>query len=395
MGTDLSYYDILGIDENATHDQIRASYREMSKALHPDKNRFGTPLMKQINEAYETLSSPAKRSVYDSELNAKNGTSGNPTRIPIEPYLCMICNDIVNKEFFEASCCARLCCGSCLDAPVGQLDSLLGRHCRNVCPNMSCQQPITWPAGGGRCPVGWAFSSKFIQVQIDAIAPTHVCGKNVLPEYLNAHLIICPKMNTECFMCSGKGKCVPFNGYEVQCGACDGRRFLPGLDWTRCFKCNGTGAFFSVYNTWLNCSTCGAKGALKGQWTMCYRCAGKGAADCPGCNTDGALKGHWSRCYKCRGHGNDLNCICQTKGALEGKWTGCFKCEGVGWVTTNKGARNNCDACGARGGLEGFNAQPCRFCNGCGCANCSWKGWEKCECGSSCKGHEYGTIRSI
>lgn len=404
MGADrLSYYEILGVKHDATEDEVKASYREMAKSLHPDKNKFGAQLMKQINEAYATLSDPAMRREYDRTVHEQNGQSdsvspptkkrrrdASPERKRIQPFLCIICDEIANKDFWETSCCARLCCESCLGIGVA------GKT-RTVCPNVSCQYPIRLSCAIP--PVGWVKSSKFIQKQIDYVAPAHLCGRNILPEDLDAHNLVCPKLNTQCFMCSGQGKYMSLLGVEVQCRSCDGRKFLSGVDWTKCYKCDGRGSYDTKMGATVACDACHVKGALKGHWTKCFRCNGVSAYDtavgitvnCTACNAKGALKGlHWQRCFKCKGIGG-ADCTCRAKGALEGKWTICFKCEGVGWVTTMKGARNNCDACNAKGGLEGFNLRPCHLCKGCGCKHCSWKGSEKCKCAPSCNGHSLGT----
>ena len=63
----ISYYDALGIKRNASSDEIRAAYKRQSLQLHPDKNAFGDPLMKYVNEAYETLSDEGRRVKYDRD----------------------------------------------------------------------------------------------------------------------------------------------------------------------------------------------------------------------------------------------------------------------------------------------------------------------------------------
>ncbi len=62
------YYKILGIGKNATDKDIKKAYRKLARQLHPDINP-GDPKaeerFKDLNEAYEVLSDPAKREKYD------------------------------------------------------------------------------------------------------------------------------------------------------------------------------------------------------------------------------------------------------------------------------------------------------------------------------------------
>jgi curved DNA-binding protein CbpA len=63
------YYQILGVDSNATEKEIRQSYRKLAFQYHPDKNKdnpAASEKMKEFNEAYAILSNPVKRREYDS-----------------------------------------------------------------------------------------------------------------------------------------------------------------------------------------------------------------------------------------------------------------------------------------------------------------------------------------
>ncbi|MBU0633256.1 molecular chaperone DnaJ [bacterium] len=64
----LSYYEILEIDQNADKTVIKKAYRRLAKEHHPDKNQGDTEAerkFKFINEAYQVLSDDKQRSIYD------------------------------------------------------------------------------------------------------------------------------------------------------------------------------------------------------------------------------------------------------------------------------------------------------------------------------------------
>jgi curved DNA-binding protein len=62
------YYDILGVDRNASQQTIKEAYRRLAFQYHPDRNKgdaAATEKMKDINEAYAVLSDVSKRREYD------------------------------------------------------------------------------------------------------------------------------------------------------------------------------------------------------------------------------------------------------------------------------------------------------------------------------------------
>lgn len=65
MGKD--YYGVLGIKRDASEDEIKKAYRKQALKYHPDKNKSpgAEDKFKEIAEAYDVLSDPKKKDVYD------------------------------------------------------------------------------------------------------------------------------------------------------------------------------------------------------------------------------------------------------------------------------------------------------------------------------------------
>ena len=70
-----NYYDILGVKENASQDDIKKSYRKLAKENHPDAGG-NEDKFKKISEAYDTLSDDQKRRMYDQRRTNPFGGNG-------------------------------------------------------------------------------------------------------------------------------------------------------------------------------------------------------------------------------------------------------------------------------------------------------------------------------
>src|SRR5206468_7526578 len=97
------YYGILGIRRDASSDEIKKAYRRLARELHPDVNpdpqtqeRF-----KEITQAYEVLSDPEKRQMYDLGVDpfaaSTAGAGAGPFGAGFNPL-----NDLLD-QFFGAA----------------------------------------------------------------------------------------------------------------------------------------------------------------------------------------------------------------------------------------------------------------------------------------------------
>lgn len=67
----MNYYEILGVDRNATPEDIKKAYRRLASKNHPDKGG-DTQKFQEIQTAYDTLSNPERRAQYDAPRQNQN-----------------------------------------------------------------------------------------------------------------------------------------------------------------------------------------------------------------------------------------------------------------------------------------------------------------------------------
>ena len=96
---DFDFYKVLGLDKNATQEQIKSAYRKLAIKYHPDKNpgdKNAEEMFKKISVAYDTLSDPKKRSDYDNRGSSPFGKGGSSR---YSSFSDNDINDIFNKFF--------------------------------------------------------------------------------------------------------------------------------------------------------------------------------------------------------------------------------------------------------------------------------------------------------
>lgn len=71
-----NYYETLGVEKNASKDDIKKAFRKLAHQHHPDKNGGDDKKFKEVNEAYQVLSDEQKRAQYDQFGSAGPGAGG-------------------------------------------------------------------------------------------------------------------------------------------------------------------------------------------------------------------------------------------------------------------------------------------------------------------------------
>jgi DnaJ-class molecular chaperone len=72
MSDNFNPYNVLGLNSNASGDDIKKAYKRLALLYHPDKNNGNDLMFKRINEAYQILNDPVKKELYDTKHEMDN-----------------------------------------------------------------------------------------------------------------------------------------------------------------------------------------------------------------------------------------------------------------------------------------------------------------------------------
>jgi len=219
------YYEILGVSRNASTEEIKKAFRRLALKYHPDRNKSpeAEEKFKEIGEAYEVLSDPEKRRLYDMYGHA--GLKGTT----FTDFSSINLNDLLESIF-----------GGFGGFGFGDIfDGIFGRR------RPSSRYSRTAPRKGAN-------------IRYDLEITLEEAYKGVKKEIKVPHTETCIK-------CAGKGTAP---GYEPEvCPSCNGtgqkqtvQRTLMGqiVTITDCKECRGTGRVIRK-----KCPECKGKGTVK------------------------------------------------------------------------------------------------------------------------------------
>ncbi|CAM4787793.1 unnamed protein product [Rotaria magnacalcarata] len=180
MVVDTKYYDILGVQPNATVDEIKKAYRKLALKLHPDKNGGNDPeQFKQLSQAYEALSDEKKRSLYDQF--GEKGLKEGPNSDSSDPF--DIFNMFFNEELYNGAV-----------RKLALQKNVVCNKCEGIGGKKGAVSKCTTCNGSG-----------FV-VRINQIAPGMI-----------------QQMRSHCSDCEGQGKKIDA---KDKCKTCDGKKIV-------------------------------------------------------------------------------------------------------------------------------------------------------------------------
>ncbi|CAF1170854.1 unnamed protein product [Adineta steineri] len=131
--TNEDYYDILGVNQRATDEEIKQAYRKLALRLHPDKNSDpqATAQFQVVAKAYKVLGNPRSRATYDLLGSQAAGMIDQYDDYPETLRELSTCKKVLYGFIFVLTgccfgfgcgclCCCCCCCGFCCNNCCGK-----------------------------------------------------------------------------------------------------------------------------------------------------------------------------------------------------------------------------------------------------------------------------------
>ena len=127
------YYEVLGVDRNATPDEVKKAFRRLARQYHPDHNNAdgAEARFKELGEAYEVISDLEKRSAYDRYGHA--GLQGFDPGRGFDGADVSLARDEISE--MNPSSTSLM--------PEGLLDGLTDQQLRDIFAYLRIPQPIS------------------------------------------------------------------------------------------------------------------------------------------------------------------------------------------------------------------------------------------------------------
>ncbi|KAG6395055.1 hypothetical protein SASPL_145646 [Salvia splendens] len=246
------FYDVLGVNRNATASEIKKAYYGLAKQLHPDTNKDDPEAEKKFQEvqkAYEVLKDEEKRQQYDQSANS---------------FTDMIAVSIASCE---ASCCLKICSVNVDTAKIPYM-YYKGYPLIDTVGHEAFERAGT--GDGGFDPFGGGggfnpFQDIFRNADIFNIFNRDMGGEDV-------------KVAVELSFMEAVQGCIKTLSVmtDLSCETCGGAGVPPGTKPETCKRCRGSGMVISQNGPFTLQATCpNCKGAGKIVSNFCKSCRGK------------------------------------------------------------------------------------------------------------------------
>lgn len=205
MVKETTYYDILGVSPTCTEEELKKAYRKLALKYHPDKNPAEGEKFKQISQAYEVLSNPEKRDIYDhgGEQAIKQGHSAGMDASPMDIFDMFFgggrARERGPKKGKDMVYQMAVTLEELYNGAVRKLAISRKLLC-DKCEGRGTKSPSSGPT---KCP---GCRGQGIKIRVEQIGPS-----------------IVQRMETKCNDCFGQGEIIP---QKDRCKNCEGKKIV-------------------------------------------------------------------------------------------------------------------------------------------------------------------------